>query len=316
MRPVDIEMNEADGKPSEKKLQDNKLTEAAASGLFPIRELSQQTGVNSVTLRAWERRYGLLKPKRTTKGHRLYDHSHIVRVEAILKWIQQGVAVSKVRALLDQGNEEDSIAPILSSDSEWQEFRIQLIQAAQMMNETKIEQLYRQVFSQYPADIAIRDWLLPSLERMNKGASLSFVEAVLTACLLDRVSNLKGQQKKAQKSVLILGLSNQKLLWGYLAAAIFLDKGVRCQVVMSCANTFEWSSLVESLEANTILAFCENDLSSRAEDLMVEMAAWQQHTVALGAGFWLATRDSKQVERVKVVSEVWDGVQTCLSLIQ
>ena len=34
-------------------------------GLFPISAVSQLTGVNSVTLRAWERRYGLIKPTRT-----------------------------------------------------------------------------------------------------------------------------------------------------------------------------------------------------------------------------------------------------------
>lgn len=31
--------------------------------LLPIGELARRTGVNPVTLRAWERRYGLLKPQ-------------------------------------------------------------------------------------------------------------------------------------------------------------------------------------------------------------------------------------------------------------
>lgn len=35
--------------------------------LFAISEVSEITGVNSVTLRAWQRRYGLLVPLRTTK---------------------------------------------------------------------------------------------------------------------------------------------------------------------------------------------------------------------------------------------------------
>ncbi|MEC8483393.1 MAG: MerR family transcriptional regulator, partial [Pseudomonadota bacterium] len=51
---------------------------------FPIRILSEQTGVNSVTLRAWERRYGLLKPFRTEKGHRLYQPQDVDRVKKIL----------------------------------------------------------------------------------------------------------------------------------------------------------------------------------------------------------------------------------------
>ena len=39
--------------------------------LFPIREVARLTGVNPVTLRAWERRYGLIQPTRTESGHRL-----------------------------------------------------------------------------------------------------------------------------------------------------------------------------------------------------------------------------------------------------
>ena len=45
--------------------------------LFPIRELGSITGVNASTLRAWERRYGLLKPARTPKGHRLYTKEDV-----------------------------------------------------------------------------------------------------------------------------------------------------------------------------------------------------------------------------------------------
>ncbi|MGL5554916.1 MAG: MerR family DNA-binding transcriptional regulator, partial [Aeromonas veronii] len=37
----------------------------ADEGIYPIREVSRLTGVNAVTLRAWQRRYGLVQPART-----------------------------------------------------------------------------------------------------------------------------------------------------------------------------------------------------------------------------------------------------------
>jgi hypothetical protein len=49
--------------------------------LFPIREVSRLTGVNPVTLRAWERRYGLIQPTRTESGHRLYSLADIDAVQ-------------------------------------------------------------------------------------------------------------------------------------------------------------------------------------------------------------------------------------------
>lgn len=68
--------------------------------LFPIREVSRLTGVNAVTLRAWERRYGLIQPTRTDSGHRLYSQADIDDIRRILGWLERGVAVSKVASIL------------------------------------------------------------------------------------------------------------------------------------------------------------------------------------------------------------------------
>ncbi len=72
-----------------------------ATALFPIGTVSEQTGVNTVTLRAWERRYGLLKPRRTPKGHRLYSQQDVERVRQVLILLDQGIPVSRVRDVLD-----------------------------------------------------------------------------------------------------------------------------------------------------------------------------------------------------------------------
>ena len=74
--------------------------------LFPIREVSRLTGINPVTLRAWERRYGLIQPTRTESGHRLYSKADIETVNRILDWIERGVAVSKVGKLLARDDQQ------------------------------------------------------------------------------------------------------------------------------------------------------------------------------------------------------------------
>ena len=69
-------------------------------GLFPIRHVCAETGINPVTLRAWERRYGLIRPLRTPKGHRLYSSDDIARIRRILSLLDEGVAVSQVGRVL------------------------------------------------------------------------------------------------------------------------------------------------------------------------------------------------------------------------
>ena len=54
-----------------------------------------------MTLRAWERRYGLIRPMRTPKGHRLYTHQDVERIRRVQALVERGVPISRVRDLLD-----------------------------------------------------------------------------------------------------------------------------------------------------------------------------------------------------------------------
>jgi DNA-binding transcriptional MerR regulator len=60
---------------------------------MPIGEVARRTGVTVPTLRAWERRYGLLLPVRTAGGHRRYRDEDVQRVLAVLELTGQGWAV-------------------------------------------------------------------------------------------------------------------------------------------------------------------------------------------------------------------------------
>lgn len=68
---------------------------------YSIGEVAERCGINPVTLRAWQRRYGLLKPQRSEGGHRQFDEEDILRIEEIKRWIERGVSVGKVKALLE-----------------------------------------------------------------------------------------------------------------------------------------------------------------------------------------------------------------------
>ncbi|MGB7552045.1 MAG: MerR family transcriptional regulator, partial [Chromatiaceae bacterium] len=69
-------------------------------GLYPIRTVSRLTGVPAVTLRAWERRHGILHPTRTDKGHRLYTEGDVDRVRQVVALLERGVAVGQAGSLL------------------------------------------------------------------------------------------------------------------------------------------------------------------------------------------------------------------------
>lgn len=120
-------------------------------GYFPIRVVSQRTGVNSVTLRAWERRYGLLRPVRTPKGHRLYSADDIARVLRIVDWIDRGVSISRVRALLDRDEGDAADAGEHAAEtSDWARYHDRILQAVSDFDEHRLDDTVNEALSLYP----------------------------------------------------------------------------------------------------------------------------------------------------------------------
>ncbi|MCK9533294.1 MAG: MerR family transcriptional regulator [Pseudomonas sp.] len=72
------------------------------NALYPIREVARLTGINPITLRAWERRYQLIEPVRTESGHRLYSQEHIDFLHETLRLMDEGVPISRIKAVISE----------------------------------------------------------------------------------------------------------------------------------------------------------------------------------------------------------------------
>jgi DNA-binding transcriptional MerR regulator len=136
---------------------------ALDDGWLPIREVARQTGVNAVTLRAWERRYGLIVPQRTPKGHRLFSAEHVQRILAILTWLNRGVAVSQVKQLLDT---PQAFTEVLEND--WQVLRHTLLQAVARLNERTLDDTVNQAIALYPPRTLCELLLMPLLAELEQ----------------------------------------------------------------------------------------------------------------------------------------------------
>ena len=163
----------------------DKAMSPADAPLYPIREVSRLTGVNSVTLRAWERRYGLIRPRRTPKGHRLYARDDIARVERILQWLRRGVPVSQVRDLIDQPETAPPAPDAQSGD--WAGQRQQLVAAVEALDLPRLEALFNQSLALYPVNVALAELWQPAItlleeswgDRLGAGLQRSLLETFL-----------------------------------------------------------------------------------------------------------------------------------------
>jgi MerR family transcriptional regulator, light-induced transcriptional regulator len=81
-------------------------------GVLRIGELSKRSGVSPELLRAWERRYGLLRPVRSAGGLRLYTPADVERVRVMRRHLDDGLAAAEAAALALRAGVGDEAAPM------------------------------------------------------------------------------------------------------------------------------------------------------------------------------------------------------------
>ncbi len=67
-----------------------------------IKAVTTLTGLNESTIRAWERRYGAVRPQRTPTGRRRYSFLDVDRLRLLAQLTESGQAIGDIAALTDR----------------------------------------------------------------------------------------------------------------------------------------------------------------------------------------------------------------------
>ena len=147
---------------------DKKTLTPPAEGLLPIRTVSILTGVNAITLRAWERRYGLVIPQRTPKGHRLYTQQDVERINRIVELLDQGISVGHVKPLLDRVPGVATAPSATDVGDTWKDHQDSMLSAIEGFDEQALDRNYNDALSLYPLDIVNQRLTTPLLRLLGE----------------------------------------------------------------------------------------------------------------------------------------------------
>jgi len=245
------------------KTPDMDYSKALAEGWIPIREVARVTGVNAATLRAWERRYGLIVPFRTAKGHRLFSAEHVVRVRRILTWLNRGVSVSQIKPLLEAAPTQHH-----SVDNDWQTWRLAMRQAITELSERRLDDNFNQVMSLYPAQPLCEHLLMPLLSELEHhwhgqfGAQLEqvFFESWLRSKLGARIYH--NNRSLSGSPVLLINQSDRPFephLW--LTALMVSSSHCPVEVFDAQVPSSELAVAVERLKARAVVLYSSKSLN-------------------------------------------------------
>ncbi|NPA36904.1 MAG: MerR family transcriptional regulator [Chlorobi bacterium] len=158
---------------------------------YSIGELERLSGIKAYTIRVWERRYDVIKPKRTPTNIRYYSEADLRRILNISILKQIGFKISRIAAMSD--NELRELVISGSVDSDNYEILVETLVVAMLSLD---ETTFLQVIS----------------GAIKKNGIESIFEQVVTP-LLDKIGFLcdSGTINPAQKSF-IINLIRQKLI--------------------------------------------------------------------------------------------------------
>lgn len=131
------------------------------SDLFPIRTVAMLTGLKPVTLRAWERRYGLVTPVRTATGRRMYTRDHVDALHRIRALLDKGISIGQVSA-----SPASKVRRERSPDP-WHALRKRMAAAVSRFDEPGLEDAYEEALAAHPLDRVTRRLLVPLLAELG-----------------------------------------------------------------------------------------------------------------------------------------------------
>lgn len=271
-----------------------------AAGNYPIRAVSKLTGLPLDTLRAWERRYRAVQPKRGERG-RVYGESDVRRLVTLRDLVAQGYAIGQVAHLTDrqlravvERQMEVGHAPSLPGNAGRERPRVEQIQnvldAVLRYDYAAADRELGRLAAILPARDVIHRVVLPLMravgERWHSG-KLSMAQehlaSSLVRSLLGGLMRLYSPEQPAAQ-LMFTTLAGEEHEFGILAAAmlaagaglgvIYLGTNLPAREIVNAARGAEPDVLVLGMTNSEVMSKLQLEFRQLAQKLPVRTELW------------------------------------------
>lgn len=147
--------------------------------MYTIKQAALRAGVSVQVLRAWERRYGIVRPDRTPSGYRLYDEAAIDRVRAMRQLVADGWSASQAALEIEAHGVPASPAPPppapqapASNDSD---LSASFVDAAAELDGARVEAILDELFASGSFEHAVEQRVMPALRALGEAWAAGMV---------------------------------------------------------------------------------------------------------------------------------------------
>lgn len=228
---------------------------------FNIDVFASQCGVTPANIRSWQR-YGLIKPHTDERGHRFFDIDHCSRVSEIVSWLEKGVPLSNILALL---NGEET-----RRTSGWFAVQDVFIAYCQEQQHAKLRDLIWRYGRELPPAIFIDEMIRPLRLWMSADhrSGMTMARATLDSALIEYATFVLASGRKRYGSnmqIIAMSLNDSVDIW--LEAIRYASDGFRVELLPHVIAMPE----LDKIKANHIVIWLDRVLNQRQR---VEYQRW------------------------------------------
>src|SRR3954466_3383823 len=128
-----------------------------------IGELSRRVGVSDHLLRAWETRYGLLRPSRSTGGYRLYSEADADRIRRMKEHLAAGLSAAEADDAVRAESRGASVGASPAAGVGVTELSVALRVALETFDEPAAQAVLDRLLSDLSLATVLRDVVMPYL---------------------------------------------------------------------------------------------------------------------------------------------------------
>jgi MerR family transcriptional regulator, light-induced transcriptional regulator len=144
--------------------------------MYTIKQASRLTGVSEASLRAWERRYGVVVPQRNESGYRLYDEVALAAFSTMRRLVEDGWSPAEAARAVASGTVPTVLKSVERPETSNTEDQpsaatnMQLfLSSAARMDTAGIEESLDAGFALGSFEHVVDTWLFPTLEALGEG---------------------------------------------------------------------------------------------------------------------------------------------------
>lgn len=249
--------------------------------VYPIRRAAELSGVPADTIRVWERRYGVPRPRRTASGYRIYSVEDVRLLERMRELVHDGVSPSRAATIL--GGAAGALLPTLTPT----EFVARI--AAGEYPQQELERLLQAAATQRAWAELADQWLMPMLQELGDAwadQSITLVhEHAVSAMVIRHLTAAYYEVIPSTGPVVLLGLPPGELheIGLLLFAVVLRSAGVDARYLGADLDAAAWTAAID--DARPLWAISASylpDTDQRLRQLVEELVRVPDLHIGLG----------------------------------